>query len=211
MTDTDAGAVTPDDILDFWFGTLTGPTDHDPAKAKLWWGGSKALDEEIGERFGARFEQARSGALDAWLDSPRSALALIILLDQFSRNLGRGTPDAFASDAKAQSICLAAIDRGHDAELRPIERGFLYMPLMHAESRELAARSVALFEALSDDTKRRCPSDHPDFLPHAKQHAEIVQRFGRYPHRNQILGRSNTAEEEAFLQAGGPSFGQQKR
>lgn len=211
MADQSASSVSPEAILSFWFGPLKGPTDCNLEKAKLWWGGNETLDREIGELFGERFAEARSGALDAWLDSPRSALALVILLDQFSRNLGRGTPEAFAADPKAQAVCLQAIERGHDTELRPIERGFLYMPLMHAESPELAEQSVARFEMLSEFIKQHCGSDHPDFLPHAKQHADIVQRFGRYPHRNQILGRTSTPEEEAFLAAGGPSFGQQKR
>ena len=202
--------TTPDEILNFWFGDLEGPTDFKPEKAKLWWAGGEAIDHEIQERFGQAVLAARAGELDAWLAEPKSALALILLLDQFSRNLGRGTPLAFATDAAALRACETAIERGHDQKLRPIECSFLYMPLMHAEDRTIAARSVEQFERLSERIRASCPSEHPDALSYAKQHAEIVQRFGRYPHRNAILGRESTDQELAFLEGGGPNFGQTK-
>lgn len=197
-------------ILEYWFGELDGPHDFDPSKNALWWAGGEQVDAEIRERFADQVARARAGQLDHWAESPRGALALVILLDQFTRNLGRGTPEAFAADDRAQQLSQRSIERGLDQQLRPIERGFLYMPLMHAEDREIAQRSRELFGQLSREVEALGLDDHPDFLPHAKQHAEIVERFGRYPHRNEILGREPTPEEEAFLANGGPSFGQSK-
>lgn len=200
----------PERILKYWFGDLQGPTDFDASKAKLWWMGGEAVDREIRTSFGKDYAAAKAGELDHWLSEPRSALALIILLDQFSRNLGRGTPEAFANDSAALKACEEAIARGHDQKLRPIERGFMYMPLMHAEDREVAKRCVTYFEQLSRHIRDTCPDDHPDPLSHAKQHAEIVARFGRYPHRNVLLNRTSTPEETEFLMNGGPNFGQSK-
>ena len=202
--------ATAEEILRYWFGDLSGATDWDASKAKLWWAGGPEVDREIRERFGDDWQRAKSGEFDAWLLAPRSALALIILLDQFSRNLGRGTPEAFAADAAALAACRQAIRAGHDRALRPIERAFLYMPLMHAEDREAAHECVARFEALSREISDTCPAAHPDFLEHAREHANTVQRFGRYPHRNAILGRGSTAEEQVFLSGGGPDYGQTK-
>lgn len=203
--------MTHQDVLDYWFGKLEGPCTFPGDRAQLWWAGGEAVDAEIRERFGALFEQATSGALDDWQRTPRAALALVILLDQFSRNLGRGTPAAFANDDKALACCEAALQQGHDRALFPLERAFLYMPMMHAESREMATKCVAAFQRLSREIKEQCPGDAPDFLTHAEQHASVVERFGRYPHRNEILGRPSSAEEREFLAAGAESYGQKRR
>jgi uncharacterized protein (DUF924 family) len=133
------------------------------------------------------------------------------LLDQFTRNLGRGTAEAFAGDDKALATCQAARERGDDQALRFIERAFLCMPMMHAENREVAEQSKAYFAKLSADTREAAPEGYPNFQPHADQHADIVLRFGRYPHRNEILGRGSSEEEKQFLASGGPSFGQKKK
>jgi uncharacterized protein (DUF924 family) len=135
---------------------------------------------------------------------------LVLLLDQFTRNLGRGTPEAFAGDARALRVCRHARDTGQDRELRLIERAFLYMPMMHAEDRDVARRSTETFEALSREIRDSGVEGCPDFHSHSVQHAEIVLRFGRYPHRNEILNRESTPEEQDFLAAGAPSFGQSK-
>jgi uncharacterized protein (DUF924 family) len=153
--------------------------------------------------------RALRGELNDWAQSPRGALALVIVLDQFTRTLGRGTAEAFAGDAMALATSVGQIDRGAHQSLRAIERGFLYMPLMHAEDRAVAQRSVALFAALAEETK--AVDGHPQFHSSAVQHAEIVLQFGRYPHRNPLLGRTPTAAELAFLDDGGPSFGQTKK
>gem|GEM_PF-42172 len=200
-----------DAILTFWFGELDGAADFDASKSKLWWQGGEDVDAEIRVRFGHLGDRALAGELDHWLAAPRGTLALVILLDQFTRNLGRGTAAAYAGDAKALAACKQAIDCGQDAKLRLIERGFLYMPLMHAENRATAQRCVEAFAALSAEIAGCGNTEHPDFHSHAVTHAAIVDRFGRYPHRNDILGRTSTADEQQFLADGGPTFGQDKR
>ena len=196
-----------EDILQFWFGELQGDADVDPSKMKIWWMGGEEIDAEIERRFGAKVADALAGNLGAWAESPRGALALVILLDQFTRNVGRGTVRAFAGDRAALELCLTAIDRGYDRRLRVIERSFLYMPMMHAEDRDIAGRSIATFEQLSKEIAA-LGVEFPDFRSHAVQHAQIVIRFGRFPHRNELLGRTPTADESDFLVSGGPSFGQ---
>ena len=204
-------AVHLEEVLHYWFGALDAADDVSPDKAALWWQGGEAVDREIRARFGDLVARALAGELEPWRATPRGCLALVILLDQFTRNLGRGTPAAFAGDERALDVAIAAIDAGLDQPLRLVERGFLYMPLMHAEDRDVARRSVATFAALSAQMAQSARDDLPDFHPHALQHAEVVQRFGRYPHRNAILAREPTAEEQRFLAGGGPSWGQAPR
>jgi uncharacterized protein (DUF924 family) len=201
--------ATIEDVLTFWFGELEAAGDLDTSKSKLWWVGGPELDAEIKERFGTRVAEALAGKLEAWRESPRGCLALVILLDQFTRNIGRGTPDAFEGDSAALEVSIEAQKRGFDRELRLIERAFLYMPMMHAEDREMARRSVETFDRLSKEIAALGRS-YPDFRSHAVTHAEIVLRFGRYPHRNDVLGRTPSSEEIAFVAEGGPSFGQKK-
>jgi uncharacterized protein (DUF924 family) len=209
-------AVTDNDrvetILQYWFGALDGPNDIDRSKNPLWWKGDEATDADIRERFGDLVAQATAGDLSDWLsDSPRSALALIILLDQFTRCLGRGSDQAYVGDAMALKVCEQAMFAGHDKQLRPIERSFMYMPMMHAEDSEVARRSIETYSDLSRDIAALGVEGYPDFRPHAKTHADIVLQFGRYPHRNELLGRPSTPEELAFMADGGPTFGQTKR
>jgi uncharacterized protein (DUF924 family) len=198
-----------EDILRFWFGDLRESEDVDRSKMKLWWGGSAAFDAEIESRFGPYVKQALEGKLTSFADSARGSLALVILLDQFTRNIGRGTAAAFAGDHEALGVCERAIDRGFDRELRVIERAFLYMPMMHAEDRDVARRSVETFQRLSKEAAALGP-DYPDFASHALAHAEIIFRFGRFPHRNEAFHRTPLPEETEFLASGGPSFGQNK-
>jgi uncharacterized protein (DUF924 family) len=150
------------------------------------------------------------GELDHWQKTARGSLALVLLLDQFTRNLGRGTPEAFAGDARALRVCRHARDTGQDRELRLIERAFLYMPMMHAEDRRVAEFCKSCFAELSREIAEKAPKGFPDFHKHAVQHADIVLRFGRYPHRNEVLERTSTQEEHHFIADGGPSFGQKK-
>ena len=197
-------------VLEYWFGSLDGEHDFPKDRKQLWWMGGEAIDREIRERFGALVDEALAGGLSDWGETARGRLALIILLDQFARNLGRGTPAAFAGDERALSLCLEGIDRGQDEELRLIERSFFYMPMVHAEDAKVAHRCLDAFGQLSDEIASCGVGDHPNFLSHAQMHAGIVLRFGRYPHRNEILSRKPTPEEEAFLEEGGPTFGQKK-
>lgn len=199
-----------EEILSFWFGEVEGIDDTDQTKMRLWWQGHPEDDEAIKQRFASTVEDALEGKLNHWCGEPRGSLALILTLDQFTRVLGRGTSHAFAGDSAAQKHCLEAIEQGLDEQLRFCERSFLYMPLMHAENKELAQRSLDVFQKL-EESRAAHRGEEAQGNSHAKQHADIVLRFGRYPHRNELLGRESTPEEEAFMEDGGPSFGQKKK
>jgi uncharacterized protein (DUF924 family) len=194
------------DIITFWFGS--DPDDAVVARQKsaLWWSKKNEHDREIERLFGATVDMAVRGELDAWLNSPRSLLALILLTDQFPRNIYRHTPRAFEYDAYAQSRTLEGLKHGMDKALRPIERVFFYLPLEHAESIEHQERSVQLYTQLFQEV----PADQVElfrgFLMFALRHRSVIARFGRFPHRNAILGRESTPEEAAFLKEPGSSF-----
>lgn len=197
---------TPEHVLAFWFGGDPAgdplPTEPIPEDIReRWWRKDPAFDQEIRERFGELHRRACAGELDSWCNTAQGCLALVIVLDQFSRNLFRDDPRAWAADAKALRHCLGAINQGLDRELPPQGRMFLYMPLMHAEDRELQALSVAKFRELEEEDPSLTGN-----LDYAVRHQEIVDRFGRFPHRNATLGRESTPEEEAFLLQPGSSF-----
>ncbi|WP_027530289.1 DUF924 family protein [Bradyrhizobium sp. WSM3983] len=180
---TDIGNITPAGILAFWR----------EAGRERWYRPGDAFDAEVRRRFLGLWQKAAAGALASWEDSDDGALALIIVLDQFPRNIFRGSPDAFASDAQAREVARRAIARGTDARVDPILLEFLYMPFMHSEHLPDQLHCVALFEN----------TDNAENLKYAREHADIIQRFGRFPHRNHLLGRDTTAEEQAFLDGGG--------
>ena len=182
------------DILDFWFG----PKPH--SSRPEWFRKDPAFDATIRARFGDAIEAALSGALSGPGDDARSALAHVVLLDQFTRNAFRDTPRAFAGDGKALATAVAVVDAGLDRTLDHIERSFLYLPFEHSEDPVIQERSIALFTRLSED------SGDAALLEWAQKHATIVRRFGRYPHRNAILGRPSTPEEIAFLGEPGSRF-----
>jgi uncharacterized protein (DUF924 family) len=182
------------DILAFWFGPP--PRVERPE----WFRKDDAFDATIRERFGAAVDAAIGGAFADWTATPQGALARILLTDQFTRNIFRGTPRAFAGDPVALATAMQAVADGHDRALDPIERWFLYLPYEHSESADVQTRSLELFGALAAETGRRDP------LIWAEKHAVIIRRFGRYPHRNAILGRPSTPEEIAFLREPGSSF-----
>jgi len=195
-------------VLRFWFGNEPDGDIAGTARAKeaLWWGGDRDTDALIRQRFGDLHAQAIRGDLDAWLDTPRGRLALIIVVDQFSRNIHRGTPGAFARDALARRLCVDGMAAGIDRELGLLERVFFYLPLEHSEDRADQARSVAAYQSLTPaepDTRRELFEVYEKF---ARDHQRVVDRFGRFPHRNAILGRVSTGEEFAFLQQPGSSF-----
>ena len=193
-------------VLDFWFGT--DPDDAVVAREKrdLWWKSNSATDGMLRQRFSTLVEQAGRRELDEWASTPRGLLALIILTDQFPRNIHRGTPRAFVFDPLARAHCRDGIGRGFDVRLRPIERVFHYLPLEHSESREDQAESVSLFSELARITDPGHKEVFDGYLRYAEQHRDIIMRFGRFPHRNRILGRTSTVEEIAFLQTPGSSF-----
>jgi uncharacterized protein (DUF924 family) len=175
--------TAPDDILNFWF-------EAGPDK---WFDKDADFDREITDRFASSHEAAERGALDQWQENAKGAMALVILLDQFPRNMYRDTPRAFATDAKALAVAKRAIARGFDQGFELQQRRFLYMPFMHAEDAAMQQRCIDLCEAAGDENG----------LKHARIHAEIVNRFGRFPHRNRILGRETSPEEQRFLDEGG--------
>ena len=187
-------SATALDILDFWFG----PPPHAPREA--WFRKDPAFDAQIRRRFGDVIAAALAGAYGEWCTSASGALARVILLDQFARNVFRDTPDAFAGDAAALATAADAVDRGLDAALDPYERKFLYMPFEHSEDLAQQERSVALFTMLAQR------SGDLGGLDWAEKHEAIIRRFGRFPHRNAILGRESTAEETAFLGQPGSRF-----
>jgi uncharacterized protein (DUF924 family) len=187
-----------DSVLSFWFG---GPSDPWFGSDRVeWFRPSKAFDDEVRERFGALHAKIAGGECADWLNEPANALAYVIVLDQFSRNLYRGDPRAFACDERAREATKASIDRGFDLHLSSVRRPFLYMPLMHSEALEDQELSVQLFDRLA----RERPESQ--YLPYAARHREIIARFGRFPHRNAVIGRATTPEEEAFLQEPNSSF-----
>ncbi len=185
-------------VLGFWFGTPADPWFGTPRRE--WFHKDVAFDDEIRSRFGALHQAEVAGAHEEWLFTARSALAYVIVLDQFSRNLFRDAPRTFAQDEQARLAAGRAIERGLDAEVSPIERVFFYLPFMHSESLADQDRSVALYLALAQGD----PADSN--LDYARRHRAIIARFGRFPHRNHVLGRVSTPDEVVFLAQPGSGF-----
>lgn len=195
--------MTPEAILDFWFG----PPSPDPfADGARWWRKDPAFDAEIAARFGPALDALGRGELDAWRDAPRSCLAFIVLADQMSRNARRGTAAAFADDARALEACERGIDRGLDRGLGPAERAFFYMPRMHAEDLATQDRGIIAFATLAEESPEALRPHVFDSILFAVKHRKVIARFGRFPHRNAMLGRPSTDEEIAFLAEPGSSF-----
>ncbi|MEW9899601.1 DUF924 family protein [Chitinivorax sp. PXF-14] len=190
---TDAQAV-----LDFWFGPAAEP-GYGQARPQ-WFRKDAAFDAEIRRRFGELHRQAVAGELDGWEAGPTTLLALIVVLDQFSRNLFRDDARAFAADAAARAAAEKMLERGWDSALLPVQRAFVYLPFEHAEDLAAQARSVALFRQLAAE-----PGDD-GYLDFALRHQAVIERFGRFPHRNHALGRQSSATELAFLAEPGSSF-----
>ncbi|RZU45133.1 uncharacterized protein (DUF924 family) [Fluviicoccus keumensis] len=193
-------------ILDFWFGPQGDDTVVANRQAGLWWSKDPALDAEIRDRFESLVYAAADGDLTDWHQDARGRLALIILVDQFSRNIWRDTPQSFVFDTLARQWCKDGLASRQDRLLKPIERVFFYLPLEHSEDRDDQTRSVALFRELASSVPAEAMKTFAFFLTYATRHQDIIERFGRFPHRNRILGRESTPEETAFLQEPGSSF-----
>ncbi|HEH9429828.1 TPA: DUF924 domain-containing protein [Aeromonas sobria] len=194
-------------LLDLWFGDEADDAIRAKQQAPLWWGKNSETDALLASRFGELAQAAAKGSLAHWADLADGRLALILLLDQLPRNIHRGTPAAFAQDPLARDLCLKGVSIGADQSLSPLARVFFYLPLEHAESREQQARSVALFEALAaEQAGTPVQETFAGFADFARRHQLIIERFGRFPHRNDILGRTSTPEEAAFLQQPGSGF-----
>jgi uncharacterized protein (DUF924 family)/predicted GNAT family acetyltransferase len=186
-------------VLNFWFGPLG--SDSDGQARAAWFKKDEAFDADIRQRFGALLEQALAGGLQSWDRSALGTLAHVLLLDQFTRNAFRGQPQAFAGDAQALRSALALIDRGQDAKLSTLQRWFIYLPLEHAEDLALQQRCVALFEALAGADPSLAGA-----LDYAHRHLAVIERFGRFPHRNAILGRPSSEAELDYLAQPGSGF-----
>jgi len=202
------------DVLDFWFGADPMAPDQLSQRMRLWFGGDdspeiRALrDENVTARFGALAQSAAAGHLDAWVSSPHRLLALVLLLDQFPRSIHRGTAAAFAQDERALELVMAGLQTGADATLTPIQRVFFYMPMQHSESPDIQEESVAAFRRLALEAPLEHRSLFQNCLKFAQLHQRIVARFGRFPHRNAVLGRQDSPAEEAFLRDETMRFGQ---
>lgn len=184
-------------VIAFWF---------DPAHHQDWFAARAVFDEAIRAQFGEIFRLATEGKLEHWADTPQGWLALLIVLDQFSRNLYRNDSRAWSQDLPAQQLALWGIAEGYDRQLFPIQRVFAYMPLEHAENMRLQRRCVMLFEALCENLPAEDHHQYTDFLDYARQHEAVIARFGRFPHRNALLGRACTPEELAYLAEPGAGF-----
>ncbi|MDQ3188963.1 MAG: DUF924 domain-containing protein [Pseudomonadota bacterium] len=190
--------MNPADVLDFWFGP-PGDAGYGTTRP-LWFTKSSATDDLVRTRFGATVVTALSSTcLEDWTHEPRAALAAIIVLDQFTRNIFRDTPRAFSGDPRALQLAGGLVDRNDDQNLAPFERWFAYMPFEHSEFLNDQIESVRLFERLAQQGM-------PDPLPWAIKHFDVIKRFGRFPHRNAILGRESTPAEIEFLKEQGSSF-----
>lgn len=197
---------TPDTILEFWFGTNPDDVAVAAEHASLWWMKRDETDRIIRERFESTLHKAARHELDAWAETPAGRLALILLADQFSRNMYRNTPASFAYDELARAWCKDGLRNNMHHALRPIQRVFFYLPLEHSESMEDQEQSVALFTELVEYAGPQGGEVFAGFLDYARRHRDVIARFGRFPHRNRILGRASTEEEIAFLKEPGSSF-----
>jgi uncharacterized protein (DUF924 family) len=200
-------------VRDFWFGPQPVTAERLERRIRFWFGDETSQvrqrrDAEIFRRFGALSERAATGELASWADGPRRRLSLILLLDQFPRNMYRGTARAFATDAPALALTLSGMQSAADAALDVVERIFFYMPLQHAESHEVQEESVAAYRRLLREAPEELRATFEGALRSAENHRDIIGQFGRFPHRNRALARANTPLESEWLKVGGESFAQ---
>lgn len=198
--------VAPEDVLWFWLGDLDGDGLAEPALTERWWRNDAEFDREVRAKFEATWQAIMAGDREEWLSGPHGSLAYVIVLDQFSRNMFRGTPQAFAGDERALHVAADGVARELDRQLHGHERAFFYMPLMHSERLAMQDRCLELFGALTEGARGRAHDAFASNLEFARKHRDIIVRFGRFPHRNAVLGRSSTPEEEAFLRQPGSAF-----
>jgi uncharacterized protein (DUF924 family) len=202
VAERSARATTPTDVLDFWFGPMRdGFCIED--RGALWFRSTPEDDANIRARFESLVLSAAAGRLDHWASTPSGRLALISLLDQFPRNMYRGTARAFELDAQAHALAEDGVAAGDDRALPLEQRAFFYLPFEHQESMEIQERSVELYERLRDETPKGFRDRTGNYLRFAQQHRDVIRRFGRFPHRNAMLGRTSTEDEERYLSDGG--------
>lgn len=189
-----------EEILAFWFGEPRDDKDYYEERSSIWFSADPQFDQEIRDRFATDYQAAAERKLMDWQDTAHSGLALIILLDQFPRNMFRGEPRAFATDSLAHEVATHLTQANLDRQLLPVERSFVYMPFMHSENLEDQRQSVVLFRQLAQER------EYVNSVSYAIRHLQIIERFGRFPHRNAILGRLSMPEELEFLQQPDSSF-----
>ncbi len=207
-TITDVDQLRIDVILSFWFMDKDFSAPQIDGRMDMWFGEDPVFDQQIVADFADDVELASAGALDHWGHTPRGRLALILLLDQFRRNIYRNTKDAFARDRNALKLCVEGAMEKKDHGLSPIQCVFFYMPLQHAESRKVQKKSREIYKRLADSVSTTYMETFDTILQFAELHADIVERFGRVPHRNQMMKRPNTPEEDQYLAGDVPTFGQ---
>ena len=190
-----------EEVLKYWFGHVEETALPSAHRTEVWFGGKKETDDEVKEKFSDDLQNALAGKYADWEKDPHSYLALIIVFDQFSRHIYRNTPQAFAQDQMALDLCLRGVQQEFDHALSLIERVFFYMPLMHSENLEMQSTSVRAYQILVNLSFPETRSVYENFLEYAVKHYEIIRRFGRFPHRNILLGRPSTAEELEYLKS----------
>lgn len=205
---TDEDLVRIEDVLTFWFKEHALSAPQIDRRMDIWFGADPIFDHEITKEFSNDVELASAGKLNYWAESPRGRLALIIMIDQFRRNIHRNTAQAFSKDTMALKYCVEGAMKKHEQDLAPIEKVFFYMPLQHAESRKVQAKSVLLYERLIASASPTYRETFETVLQFAELHKDIIDQFGRFPHRNTLLNRENTPEENEYLSGDTPSFGQ---
>lgn len=207
-TITDEDQTRIDAILTFWFDEQELSAPQIARRMDVWFGEDAVFDHECKKEFGDDVHSATAGKLDHWAHQPRGRLALILLLDQFRRNIYRNTADAFSMDKAALKLCVEGAMEKKDNGLTPIQRVFFYMPLQHAESRKVQAKSVDIYNRLSEAVSKTYRETFETIAQFAELHHDIIEQFGRFPHRNQLLHRENTSEENEYLAGDTPDFGQ---
>lgn len=207
-TITDDDQVRIEAILSFWFKEHELSAPQIDQRMEIWFSEDPVLDLEIQKEFADDIARASSGELDHWGDEPLGRLALIILIDQFRRNIYRGTAKAFSKDQLALKLCVQGAMEKKDQSLTAIQKVFFYMPLQHAESRKVQAKSVELFRRLAETVSPTLRETFMTVAQFAELHKDIIDQFGRFPHRNKLLNRENTAEEDEYLAGDSPTFGQ---
>lgn len=207
-TVTDDDQIRIDAILSFWFKEHTLSAPQIDRRMDIWFTEDPIFDHEIEKEFADEVVRACDGELDHWASKPHGRLALIILIDQFRRNIHRNTADAFSQDQLALKLCVKGAMEKMDRGLTAIQKVFYYMPLQHAESRKVQAKSVELYNRLAEGVSATYRETFMTVAQFAELHKDIIDRFGRFPHRNKMLNRENTPEENEYLASDSPDFGQ---
>ena len=195
-----------EEIHRFWFGVLKTPVDFPREKVAFWFMKNDAVDRHIRDAYLSILQDTSSGKFEEWKKTPRGYLCLILVLDQFPRHLYRSQCAAYDHDSLALELVAKGLELGIDQDLYPVERAFFYMPMQHSEDIKIQEKSVELYAALLDDAHEIMKGPFREFLKYAKMHLDVIKQFGRFPHRNAILNRPSTPEEEAFLKKSGSSF-----